>query len=409
MKIIVIGSIAAGVSAAARLAAGQQGVQITVYEKGGFYSCGTGGLPHYLSESLDALNKAIQGKEKELAAQGITAHLRHEVQRIDPATRQVTVCDLASGRVFTDHYDKLVLATGSSNRIPQVPGSDRVGVQTLKSVEDLIFLKEYVRTPYVRDIVILGGSWSGLEIAKAFLKLGRKVRIIEKEQQLLPQFDPEVSKLIQQELEAQGVQFNLGEQVRAFPGKTFIEQVQTNRGTYPCDLCIVAIGVQPNTGLLAGTGAELAPNGAVLIGADLATSVPGIYAVGDCAFCREGTLRTSSLRVAELEIARTGLTEAEARKAGLRVKSAMATGTDRPGICPNPHPITIKLVYEANTRQVVGAQAWGGKNVSARINAIAVAIRAGMTVEALGQVDFVYSSAACSIWDPIQVVCGQAR
>ena len=87
----------------------------------------------------------------------------------------------------------------------------------------------------------------------------------------------------------------------------------------------------------------------------------------------------------------------------------MATGTDRPGICPNPHPITIKLVYEANTRQVVGAQAWGGKNVSARINAIAVAIRAGMTVEALGQVDFVYSSAACSIWDPIQVVCGQAR
>ena len=113
--------------------------------------------------------------------------------------------------------------------------------------------------------------------------------------------------------------------------------------------------------------------------------------------------------MAQLEIARTGLTEAEARKAGLRVKSAMATGNDRPGICPNPHPITIKLVYEANTRQVVGAQAWGGKNVSARINAIAVAIRAGMTVEALGQVDFVYSSADCSIWDPIQVVCGQAR
>ncbi len=104
--------------------------------------------------------------------------------------------------------------------------------------------------------------------------------IIEKEQQLLPQFDPEVSKLIQKELEAQGVQFNLGEQVRSFPGRTFVEQVQTNRGTYPCDLCVVAIGVTPNTGLLAGTGAQLAPNGAVLIGADLATSVPNIYAVG---------------------------------------------------------------------------------------------------------------------------------
>ena len=409
MKIIIIGSIAAGVSAAARLAAAQRGAQITVYEKGGFYSCGTGGLPHYLCEDLDALNKAIQAKETELNAQGITAHLRHEVRGIDAAARKVTVCDLATGRVFDDHYDKLVLATGSSNRVPQVSGSDRVGVQTLKSVEDLIFLKEFVRTPYVRDIVILGGSWAGLEIAKSFLKLGRNVRIIEKEQQLLPQFDPEVSKHIQKELEAQGVQFDLGEQVRAFPGRTFVEQVQTNRGTYPCDLCVVAIGVTPNTGLLAGTGAQLAPNGAVLIGADLATSVPNIYAVGDCAACRDGSLRTSSLKVADLEIARTGLTETEARKAGLRVKSAMATGTDRPGICPNPHRITIKLVYEANTRQVLGAQAWGEKNVSARINAIAVAIRAGMTVEALGQVDFVYSSSSCSIWDPVQIVCGQAQ
>ena len=393
MKIIIIGSIAAGVSAAARLAAAQRGAQITVYEKGGFYSCGTGGLPHYLCEDLDSLNKAIQAKETELNAQGITAHLRHEVRGIDAAARKVTVCDLATGRVFEDHYDKLVLATGSSNRVPQVPGSDRVGVQTLKAVEDLIFLKEFVRTPYVRDIVILGGSWAGLEIAKSFLKLGRNVRIIEKEQQLLPQFDPEVSKLIQKELEAQGVQFNLGEQVRSFPGRTFV----------------VAIGVTPNTGLLAGTGAQLAPNGAVLIGADLATSVPNIYAVGDCAACRDGSLRTSSLKVADLEIARTGLTETEARKAGLRVKSAMATGTDRPGICPNPHRITIKLVYEANTRQVLGAQAWGEKNVSARINAIAVAIRAGMTVEALGQVDFVYSSSSCSIWDPVQIVCGQAQ
>ena len=362
-----------------------------------------------LEKELDSLNKAIQAKETELNAQGITAHLRHEVRGIDAAARKVTVCDFATGRVFEDHYDKLVLATGSSNRVPQVPGSDRVGVQTLKTVEDLIFLKEFVRTPYVRDIVILGGSWAGLEIAKSFLKLGRNVRIIEKEQQLLPQFDPEVSKLIQKELEAQGVQFNLGEQVRSFPGRTFVEQVQTNRGTYPCDLCVVAIGVTPNTGLLAGTGAQLAPNGAVLIGADLATSVPNIYAVGDCAACRDGSLRTSSLKVADLEIARTGLTETEARKAGLRVKSAMATGTDRPGICPNPHRITIKLVYEANTRQVLGAQAWGEKNVSARINAIAVAIRAGMTVEALGQVDFVYSSSSCSIWDPVQIVCGQAQ
>lgn len=164
----------------------------------------------------------------------------------------------------------------------------------------------------------------------------------------------------------------------------------------------------PNTGLLAGTGAQLAPNGAVLIGADLATSVPNIYAVGDCAACRDGSLRTSSLKVADLEIARTGDRDRgpQGRSAGQECNGHR----HRPsGHLPEPHRITIKLVYEANTRQVLGAQAWGEKNVSARINAIAVAIRAGMTVEALGQVDFVYSSSSCSIWDPVQIVCGQAQ
>ena len=409
MKIIVIGSIAAGVSAADRLAAGERGAQITVYEAGAFYSCGTGGLPHYLAAGLPELHEAIQDKERELTARNVTAHLRHRVEAIDAKARQVTVRDLATGRTFSDHYDKLVAATGALPQIPQVPGAGRVGVQTLKNVEDLIFLKEYLRTPYVQDIVVLGGGWAGLELAKAVLKLGRRVRIVTAEQQILPSLDPEVSRHVQEALEREGVQLSLGETVRAFPGRTFIEQVQTSRGTYPCDLCLVAAGLTPNTSVLAAAGAELAKNGAVLIGPDLATSVPGVYAVGACAVCRDGSLHSGSVRVGGLEIARTGLTENEAKKAGLRVKSVTASGCDRPGICPNPQEITIKLIYETNTRQVVGAQAWGGKNVSTRINAIAVAIRAGMTADALSQVDFVYSSCTSSIWDPIQVVCGQAR
>lgn len=409
MKIVVIGSISAGVSAASRIAAGERNAQITVYEMSAFYSCGVGGLPHYLGESMAELNAAIREKETELKAAGIQAFLRHEVQAVNPASRSLTVCDLSTGRVFTDTYDKLVIATGSSICLPNVPGANRVGVQTLKTVEDLVFLKEFTRTPYVRDIVVLGGNWAGLEIAKVLLKMGRNVRIIEENRQLLPEFDPEVSEMIKKQLEAEGVQFSMGEQVRAFPGRTFVEQVQTSRGSYPCDLCIVATGVTPNTRLLAGTGVALSKTGAVLIDGSLATNVAGIYAVGDCVQSTQGSLRTCSLRVGNTELARTGLTEAEAKRVGLRVRSTMATGTDRPGICPNQQKITIKLVYEANTRQVVGAQAWGGKNVATRINAIAVAIRAGMTAEALSQVDFCYSSAESSIWDPIQIVCGQAK
>ena len=409
MKIIVIGSIAAGVSAAARLAAGAPGTQVTVYERGAFYSCGVDGLPHYLCESIDELNKAIQSKETELAKNGIKACLQHEVRGIDPASKTVTVCDLATGRSFVDHYDKLVVATGSSNAVPQVRGAEKVGVHTLKSVEELVFLKEYLKTPYVSDIVVLGASWAGLEFAKAFLKIGRHVRIIDRSRQLLPEFDPEVSTLIQKQLELEGVSFSLGETVRSFPGRTYIEQVQTERNSYSCDLCIVADNEIPNTELLAACGAELAQNGAVLVNDDLSTSIADIYAVGNCAVCRGGSLHTAGIRVGETEIARTGISETAAKKAGIRVRSVIATGSDRPGICPNPQPITIKLVYDAGTYRILGAQAWGGKNVSTRINAIAVAISAGMTAKALGSVDFCFSSAQCTIWDPIQIVCGMAK
>ncbi len=238
MKIVVIGSISAGVSAARRVSAGDPNPQITVYERGAFYSCGAWGLPYYLTQSMAQLKSAIDGKEAELAAQRVEARLNHEAVEIDPARRQVTIRDLASGQSVTEGYDKLVLATGSRTCIPQVPGNDRVGVQTLRNVEDLLFLKEYTRTPYVRDIVVLGTSYDALETAKAFQKLGRNVRVISAERRLLPDFDPEVSSLIQKELEAEGIQFSLGETVAEFPGRTYIEKVRTNRGSYDCDLCV---------------------------------------------------------------------------------------------------------------------------------------------------------------------------
>lgn len=240
------------------------------------------------------------------------------------------------------------------------------------------------------------------------MKLGRSVRIIEKEQKLLPAFDREVSDRIEKELEARGVTLCLGETVRGFTGRTYIEKVQTNRGNYDCDLAVAAIGVKPNTELLARIGAALDETGAVIIDGGLQTSVKDVYAVGDCARMREQGLRSSSLKMDDLEIARTGLTETEAKQRGIRVKSAMASAYDRPGICPDPNLVTVKLVYDASSRRILGAQAWGRKHVTDRINAIAVAIHAGMTPEQLGQVDFVYSSSVSSIWDPIQVVCNEA-
>lgn len=408
MKIIIIGGVTAGLSAVSKIT-GNLKTQVTVYEKAAICSCGTCGLPYYLANPKADLRAAVAAMQKELEASGVTARCRHEVVAVRPGEKKVAVKNLDTGEIVSDSYDKLVIAVGSHNRIPAVPGAEKVGVQVLKTIEDVIFLREFTKTPYVRDITIAGGSFAGLELAKAFLKLGRNVRIIEKERQLLPAFDQEVSAMIQKELEAGGVKIHLGETLTGFTGKTYIETVKTNRGSYDTDLAMMAMGVVPNTGFLMGSGISMDGQGAILINKNMETSVPDIYAVGDCTVCQDGALRTSSLRMADLEIARTGLTEAEAKRMGLSIRTALVTGNDRPGICPNANQITVKMVYDSKTARILGAQAWGKKNVISRINMFAVAIESGMTPEQLANVDFSYSSTASSIWDPVQVVCHDAR
>lgn len=408
MKIIIIGGVTAGLSAVSKIT-GNLKTQVTVYEKAAICSCGTCGLPYYLANPKADLRAAVAAMQKELEASGVTARCRHEVVAVRPGEKKVAVKNLDTGEVVSDSYDKLVIAVGSHNRIPAVPGAEKVGVQVLKTIEDVIFLREFTKTPYVRDITIAGGSFAGLELAKAFIKLGRNVRIIEKERQLLPAFDQEVSAMIQKELEAGGVKIHLGETLTGFTGKTYIETVKTNRGSYDTDLAMMAMGVVPNTGFLMGSGISMDGQGAILINKNMETSVPDIYAVGDCTVCQDGALRTSSLRMADLEIARTGLTEAEAKRMGLSIRTALVTGNDRPGICPNANQITVKMVYDSRTARILGAQAWGKKNVISRINMFAVAIESGMTPEQLANVDFSYSSTASSIWDPVQVVCHDAR
>ena len=270
-------------------------------------------------------------------------------------------------------------------------------LEELKAAERFIFLEYF--------IIQRGEMWdSVLKILEEKAAAGVDVRVLYDGMNSFSNLPHDYPK----ELEARGVTLCLGETVRGFTGRTYIEKVQTNRGNYDCDLAVAAIGVKPNTELLARIGAALDETGAVIIDGGLQTSVKDVYAVGDCARMREQGLRSSSLKMDDLEIARTGLTETEAKQRGIRVKSAMASAYDRPGICPDPNLVTVKLVYDASSRRILGAQAWGRKHVTDRINAIAVAIHAGMTPEQLGQVDFVYSSSVSSIWDPIQVVCNEA-
>lgn len=407
MKTIIIGSIAAGVALANKLNRSAVHGQITVYERSNFYSCGACGLPYYLHEDVSVLREAIRNKNQELAAQGFEGHLNCEVTAIDAAAKRIRVKELTTDRTFEDTYDQLIIAVGSTAIPPNVPGNHRMGIHSLKTVEELIFLKEFVKTPFVREIVIMGADYEGLELAKAFLKLGRNVRIIEQRGRLLPDFDKDIAAKIQLELEEVGVEFHFNEEIQEFTGRTFVEKVRTNRGTYECDLCLTAGNYVIQSDLLKGTGVKTAANGAIYIDSECKTNVNGIYAIGSCAERVDTGQQTRSLKFVDLEIARTGITEEDAR--GHVVKTVYAEGNDRPGICPFPNRIHMKLVYDARTKKILGAQAWGKKDVSMRINAIAVAIAAGMTLEQLGNVDLVYSSATCTVWDPIQIACQTAE
>ncbi len=409
MKIAVVGSISAGVSLARKLAAGKPGTQISVYEKSAFYSCGACGLPYYLTVSMEELQEAVDGKERELNAQHIEAHPLSEVTSVNPEAHTITVRDLQTGSSCEQRYDRLVIATGCGAAIPAVPGAGRLGVQSLRGVEDLLFLKEMTKTPYVHDIAVLGGGYEAIETAKAFQKMGRSVRVICEQREILTDYDPEVSAMIRAQLQKQGIEFSLGQRVTGFEGRSYIEKVKTTSGSYDCDLCIAASGAAANTAFLAGTGIRLGRRGEILVDDELKSNLPDIYAAGDCTSAAGEGLHSCSLHAAGIEIARAGLTQTQARQRSIRVKTATASSCDRPGICPNPNEITLKLVYDATSRKVLGAQGWGVKNVASRINAIAVAIKGQMTVEQLAEVELVFSSQCYSIWDPIQVVCSEAR
>lgn len=405
MKIIVVGSISSGMTLAERLAAGADSAQITLYEKASFCSCGTRGLPHYLGLAAGDLGEILAGCA--LSAGGGQICTGREVTAIDPERKTVTVRNADTGETETECYDRLVLATGSRGKALQADGAGRMGIHSLRRVEDLMLLREFIRTPYVRDIVVLGGSLEALEIAGAFRKLKRNVRVIDCGQGFLPSFDSEVRAAIQRELEEAGITFHLGERVTAFQGRTFVETVVTDRGSYACDLCVPCLGAVPNTELL--PQAKTDGDGRILVDASGQTSVADVYAAGSCALADRGWPATVSASLGGLEVARTGLTQEMAEQLGLHPAEATAAGRDRTGLVPNAGTVTVKLVYTKEGRKLLGGQVWGGADSTARINAIAVAVQAGMTVEELSKVHFVTGPSGHAAWDPIQLACAAAK
>ncbi|MBR5303026.1 MAG: CoA-disulfide reductase [Clostridia bacterium] len=443
MKAIVIGGVAAGMSAASKLRRVVPDAQITVYERGGFLSYGACGLPYYVGGFNDDPAKLIARTQAQYTEMGIRTQLFHEVTHVDAAARRVTVKDLDSGKIFEDTYDVLMVATGCNSVSPKIPGADSPFVFYLKSMEDGMLLREITRLKDVARVAVVGGGYIGVEMTEALLHLGKQVTLIEGSTRILSSFEPEFSEIAAQELERNGVKVMVGCRVEEIADGGSERVVRTSQGNVGCDMIVMCVGVVPATDFLRDTGIRMARNGAILVDREMRTSIDNIYAAGDCAVVYHrlmeedyfiplgtyankcgriaggnmagahekfvGALGTAAIKVCSLEMGRTGMSEKDAVRLGVNYKTKLVTANDHPAYYPDPVKLTIKLVYEARTRKLLGATVAGARNAVMRADIFAVAIHAGMTTDELGMVDLAYAPPFAGVWDAVHIASNAAK
>lgn len=436
MKVIIIGGIAAGATAAAKLNRVNPNAQITIYEKEAYVSFGACGLPYFVGDQFHRPEGMISRTPEQFAKTGITVKVQHEVIAIDPQQQSVQVRNLATDETYTDTYDQLLLATGATPIQPQVPGHELANIFTFTKLQDGEALK--AKLADVETVTIVGAGFIGLELAEQLHELGKKVRIIELSNQIMGKvFDPEISEQLAAELVANGVDVHLNEAVTAFSGSEQVETVITEKGEYATDLVIIAIGFQPNVKLVQGLGFEQLGNGAIIVDNQGKTSVPNVYAVGDCATVLNkvlnepmylplattanklgrivgeviggldsyfpGMLASSGIRCLGIEAGATGLNEQLAKAKGLDYRTTVIKDKDHTSYVRGAVELTVKLVYDAQTKVILGGQIIGPKNAVLRVDVLAAAIYKEMTTDELGLLDLVYSPPFARTWDILNV------
>lgn len=443
MKTLIIGGDAAGMSVASKLRRADPAAQVTVFERTLETSYGACGLPYYIGGVNNDADKIRIRKPDAFRASGIDLRLLHEVVHVDAAARTVTAVNLANGEQVTETYDDLVVASGASPVKPPIEGIGLSGVHTLKSIADAEKIRSEAEQPSVRDVVIVGAGYIGLELAESFVRLGKRVTILEMAARPMLVMDEDFTDLILDALARNGVCLKTSECVQAIRGVNAAASVVTDHGEYPAQMVILSVGVRPNTSFLKDTGVALLKNGAVVVDDQMRSSVPHIYAAGDCATIRnlvtgkqvflplgtnankqgkvlgevltgknthlDGVLGTSMCRIIDLEVARTGINEREAQEAGIPIKTALTTAMTRPPYYPNGCKLTVKLFCHAENGRLLGAQLAGLSGAASRIGMCAAAITAGMTAKQLAMADLGYAPPFNFVWDPVQLAAGMLK
>ena len=435
MKTVIIGGVAGGMSAATRLRRLDESAEIVVLERSGHVSFANCGLPYYVGGVItDRRSLLLQTPASLKARFGLDVRVNSEVVAIDRAAKTVTIADLAAGSQYTESYDTLILAPGAAPFVPPIPGAERA--LTLRNVEDVDAMAAAVNTDgRPRTAVIMGGGFIGVELAENLVHKGFEVTIVELADQLLAPLDVEMAALVEKKLVANGVRVLTGASVTAIEDATVAVSDGT---TLTAGLVIAAIGVRPETTLAQAAGLELGERGGILVDEQQRTSDPAIFAVGDAVVKRDvisgaqalvplagpanrhgrlvadviagrtvaakPVLGTAVVGAFGLIAAATGWTEKRARAAGRAIRVIHTHPANHAGYYPGAEGMALKLVIDAETDAILGAQGVGGSGVDKRIDVIATAIRGGLSASDLVDLELAYAPQFSSAKDPVNML-----
>ena len=438
MKVIIIGGVAAGMSAAAKFKRLSPNDDVIVYEKGDIVSFGACGLPYYVGGFFEDSQEMIARTPEQFRESGVEIHTKHEVIDVDFSNKKVKVKNLITDEILEENYDKLMIASGARAIIPPIKNIDLENVVTLKSMDDGDKLRELMAKDEYKKVAIIGAGFIGLEAVEAAKHRGKEVTVIQLQDRVLQEvFDKDITDLLEEELRDKGINLLLSETVVELIGEGKVSKVKTDKREIDADIVILATGVKPNTDFLKTDEIKMLRNGAIVVDSYGRTSVEDVYSAGDCATINnlitgkesyvplatganklgrivgenlagqnnsfQGSMSSSCIKVMDMEAARTGLSEKEVLNLGFNYKTKFITDMNQTSYYPGRERIYVKLIYDAHTKVILGGQVAGYKDAVQRCNVLAACIYAKMTTEQLGMLDLCYSPPFSRTWDVLNV------
>ena len=445
MEVIVIGGIAAGMSVAAKAARTNKNARITVIEKENFISFGACGLPYYIGNQFSDAGNMFARTPEQMEDSGINLMLEHEVINLDFSNKILQVKNLKTNEIFNKNYDKLMIATGATPIIPEIFNKDVDNIYTITKLAKADKLKANLST--YNNVAVIGGGFIGVEVAEQLAHLGKKVSLIESQKTVLSSvFDTEISENIYNALSAKGIKVLVDESVESLITELKkITEVVTTKQKIAVDAVVIAVGFKPATSFIQDKALEKFSNGAIIIDKFGRTTIKDVFAAGDCATVYHqqlgniylplattanklgrligvnivsdesdyeefiGTLGSCAIKVGDFEAGRTGLTEHLAREKGIKYGITTVQANNHTNYWAGQTKITMKLVYEKDTKVLLGAQVFGKSDAVLRLTGLTTAIHAKLTTKEIGFIDYAYAPPFSSTWEAINVVANTAK